>query len=352
MIIKEFKFSPFSIKLKEVLVNSSFKIESRKGFIIKITDENNFSGYGEVAPLPGFSLETVDECEIALNKLYYSIIDMARKKEEFDLGEELQSISHLPSLLFGVEQAMISLLIKRGELNSLVSSEKRISINGLVGIHPKEKILNSIDDLLADGFKTIKLKLGGSSVEDDIALVNKVSSRIDNSIKLRLDINGGWNYKQTEYALNHLPKEKIELIEQPVNNINELVMLSDFSPIPIGVDESIKNITDALDIVQRSNIQVVVLKPSILGSIIKTIALIKTAEKLGKKIIITSAFESVVGRSGLFLLASLVNGDFAHGLNTASYLSNDLDEDPYLVNNGEVLFNPNNYPPEFIGIGI
>ena len=42
-----------------------------------------------------------------------------------------------------------------------------------------------------------------------------------------------------------MDNSKIELIEQPVNNINELVMLSDFSPIPIAVDEII-NVTAGL----------------------------------------------------------------------------------------------------------
>jgi o-succinylbenzoate synthase len=352
MIIKEFKFSPFNIKLKEPLQNSSFKIESREGFIIKITDENNLSSYGEVSPLLGFSIETIDECDVALNKLYYSIIDKARKKEEFDLTRELEAVSNLPSLRFGIEQAIISLLIKRGELNSLLSTEKQIAVNGLVGIKSEEKVLKKVDDLLADGFKTIKIKVGVNSVEDDIKLVNKISTRIDNSIKIRLDVNGSWNYQQTEYAINNLQKEKLELIEQPVKDINELVMLSDFSPIPIGVDESIKTISDATDIVQRSNIKVIVLKPSILGSIIQTISLIKTAEQLGKKIIISSAFESVVGRSALFMLASLVNGNYAHGLNTASYLDEVLTEDVFLIENGKVLFNPKEYPPKFTRVTI
>ena len=350
MIIKKFRFSPFSIKLKEPLINSSFKIESRDGFVVKITDENNLIGYGEVSPLLGFSLESIEECDITLNKLYYSIIDKARKKEEFDLTTELKAISNLPSLRFGVEQAIISLLIKRRELNTLLTTEKRIAINGLVGIEAEENVFKKVDDLLVDDFKTIKIKLGVNSVEEDIALVKKISTRIDDSIKLRLDINGGWNYQEAEYAVNNLPKEKVEFIEQPVKSINELVMLSDFSPIPIGVDESIKNISGATDIVLRSNIKVIVLKPSILGSIIQTISLIKSAEKLDKKIIISSAFESVVGRSALFMLASLVNGNYAHGLNTASYLEDDLAKEVYNIKNGHVTFKPNEYPPKFIGI--
>jgi len=352
MIIRDFKFDPFTLKLKEPLRNASFTIEYRTGFIVKITDNNNFIGYGEVSPLQGFSAETLDECEVALNTLYYTIISKSARNEELDLILELHAISKLPSLLFGIEQAVISLLIQRRELKSILTHKKIISVNGIVGIKSKEETFREIDNLLVADFKTIKIKIGVNSVEDDIEFVKQITHRIDDSIKIRLDVNGNWNYKQAEFAVNNLPQDKIELLEQPVNNINELVMLSDFSNIPIAVDESISNVTEAKDIIERSNITNIVLKPSLLGSIIQTISLIKTAENLGKKIIISSAFESVVGRSALALITSFVRGNYAHGLNTAKYFAEDLATDDYLISKGEMLFIPNEYPPKFNGIAL
>ncbi|MCK5457849.1 MAG: hypothetical protein KAI45_12035, partial [Melioribacteraceae bacterium] len=197
----------------EPLRNASFIIKSRDGFIIKITDENNFIGYGEVSPLPGFSAETMYECEAALNRLHYTIIDKSAKNEEFDLISELQTISNLPSLLFGVEQAVISLLIQRREISTSLTDEKTIPVNGIVGIKSKEKTFRKIDDLLAADFNTIKIKLGLNSIEDDVELITQIINRIDESINIRLDINGNWNYQQAEFAINNLPQNKIELIE-------------------------------------------------------------------------------------------------------------------------------------------
>jgi len=350
MIIRDFKFIPYKLKLKSPFKNASFVINDREGFIIRIVDENNFIGFGEVAPLPGFSLETAEKCDIALNKLHYSIIEKSAKKLDFDLIHELQSISSLPSLSFGIEQAVISLLIKRGELSSLLANSKPIEVNGLVGIEPKDVALKKVDDLLIKGFKTIKIKIGENNFEDDIKLIKTITDRIDDSIKIRIDVNGNWDYEKAEQAVTILDSTKIELIEQPVNNINELVMLSDFSPIPIAVDEAIKSSADARNIIEKSNIQIIILKPSILGGIIETITLIKSAERLGKKIIISSAFESVVGRSALMLLASLITGNHAHGLNTATYLAEDFASDDYPIINGNTFFNHNNYPPKFNGL--
>ena len=105
MIIRDFKFIPYKLKLKSPFKNASFTINNREGFIVRIEDENNFVGFGEVAPLPGFSVEAIEKCDIALNKLHYSIIEKSSKKIDFDLIQELRSISDLPSLSFGIEQA-------------------------------------------------------------------------------------------------------------------------------------------------------------------------------------------------------------------------------------------------------
>jgi len=68
--------------------------------------------------------------------------------------------------------------------------------------------------------------------------------------------------------------------------------------------------------------------------------------------IISSAFESVVGRSALALITSFVRGNYAHGLNTAKYFAEDLATDDYLISKGEMLFIPNEYPPKFNGIAL
>jgi o-succinylbenzoate synthase len=352
MIINEFKFIPYSLKLKTPFVNSSFTIDKREGFIVKITDESGLVGFGEVAPLQGFSLETMEKCESELNRLYYSIIAKSAKDEPFDLGTELEALSNLPSLRFGIEQAIISLLTEREELTTLLQKDTIIKVNGVVGIGSQEHTLKTVDNLLANDFKTIKVKVGGSNFNEDIELIETITKRIDDSIKIRIDVNGNWSYNNTEHAVGILDKSKIELIEQPVNNINELVMLSDFSPIPIAVDEIIKNGNDAKELIERSNIKNFVLKPSILGGVIETIGLIKSAETMNKKVIISSAFESVVGRSMVGLLASLIDGDHAHGINTASFFEKDLCHDTYPVKNGIIDFKYQEYPPKFDGISI
>lgn len=350
MNIRSLEFRPYNLKLKHPFKNSSFTITERNGFTLTIVDENSYAGLGDVSPLPGFSTETHENCEVALNKLHYSVIGKSAKGEEFNLIDELQSISNLPSLRFGVEQAFISLLIQRGELTSLLNKNKTINVNGVVSVASHEKVFREIDNLLANDFTTIKVKVGSGNFKNELGLINSITDRIDNSIKIRLDVNGNWNYEQAEVAVNSLNKDKIELIEQPVSDINELIMLSDFSPIHIAVDEIIKNSADAKSIIELSNITTIVLKPSLLGGIIETIGLIKSAEKFNKKVIISSAFESVVGRSALFLLASLVEGNHAHGLNTATFLEADLANDEYKIESGKVFFNHTNYPPKFSGL--
>jgi O-succinylbenzoate synthase len=347
MIVRDFNFFPYNLELKKPFVNSKFTIHKRKGFIVRIIDDNGYMVYGDVAPLPGFSYETYDKCEIELQRLYYSFLDKAANKTEFNLINEMSAFVDVPSLRFGFEQAILSLLIKQKEVKNLLPGKKEIKINGIISLRDEKETLKSLDELLSKNFSTIKVKVTGEKFSEQLKLINKITDRIDSSVKIRLDPNGSWNYEETEIAVMSMDKEKIELIEQPVDNINEIVMLSDFSPIPIAVDEAIKTINDAADLIKRSNINTFVLKPALLGGIIGIINLIKSAAKLGKKIIISSAFESVIGRSALSLLAALTEGDYAHGLNTAELFKTDLASEPYRIKNGKIYFDHFFYPPEF-----
>jgi O-succinylbenzoate synthase len=77
-----------------------------------------------------------------------------------------------------------------------------------------------------------------------------------------------------------------------------------------------------------------ILKPMMLGGIINTMKIVDMAKKNKIKTVITSSFESAVGRSFAILAASFLKDETAHGLGTAEYFEKDLVEDPYTVKDG------------------
>ena len=341
MIVRRFESHPFAIKLKRPFKNSNTEISKRRGFIIRITDELGNIGYGEASPLPGSSKETFEE-------IIPVVKDMGRRLIGSELDSDVfQSLEKYPSVQFGVSQALHSIFILRDGFNPQWNINPTISVNGIIGMTEKNEAVKRVKKLISDGFRTIKIKVGREEIDDDLGLVKTLSKDVGNDIKFRLDVNGKWDVDKTQYAIGHLRNMNVEYIEQPVKNFDELKEVSKNSKIPIAADESIRSIKDIERMLAETNIQYFVLKPSIMGGITETINIIRLIEAAKRKAVISSAFESSIGRSALTFIASLVNKELSHGLAVASYFSNDIADDPYPVVNGEINFDKKSYPPKF-----
>ncbi len=342
MIVRKFKSVPFSIELKKPFKNSNVEISKRQGFIIKITDETGNIGYGEVSPLPGSSEETFESVIPIISELKERLIDSELDSDVF------QSLEKYPSVEFGFSQALHSIFILRNGFNTDWRINSTILVNGIIGMMPKSEAMNKAKKIIAAGFKTIKVKIGRKNIEDDIDLIKSIFQNFSSDIKYRLDANGKWDIDKALYAVEHLENTNVEYLEQPVKSSDELIELSKISKIPIAADESIRSTDDVKRFLAESNIQYFVLKPSIMGSIIETIDLINLIEGTNRNVIISSAFESSIGRSALVFLSSLVKNDLAHGLAvTAPYFSNDVAEDAYPIVNRKINFDEKRYPPKF-----
>ncbi len=59
MIIKDFELFQFQLPLRTPLKIANKEISNRDGLILKITDESNNIGVGEISPLPGLHKENI-----------------------------------------------------------------------------------------------------------------------------------------------------------------------------------------------------------------------------------------------------------------------------------------------------
>jgi L-Ala-D/L-Glu epimerase len=350
MIIREFKYSPFSFHLKEPFQNSHNIFLDRQGFIISIQDEFGAIGIGECSPLPGSSKESYNDVEEILNKMKKDLIGFKLKT---DLGINpnlLSGFNLLPSVSFGIEQAILSLLLTNNYKFFIDKSEnvkKAIYVNSVIGLDTTENILANISRKIELGYRTFKIKVGRDNPYDDLVLLSTIRDKFGNEIKLRLDANGRWSADEAIEYLEHIMQFNIEFIEEPCEYISSSLRVAEELPVPIALDESLESYGNAVSIITESKIEHIVIKPMILCGLLSTINLIHEAEIHDKKVIISSSFETAVGKSGLVFLASLIKNDMAHGLDTSDYFENNLFTDQYPVMNGNISFSTNSYPPNF-----
>jgi O-succinylbenzoate synthase len=206
----------------------------------------------------------------------------------------------------------------------------KIAINATLPAVTPEKVPSILARFA--GCTTVKIK-----VDDFVNGAALVAATLDllPEARIRLDVNGGWNYEQ---ALSHLTAyhsrfgEVFEYVEQPSPLVADLKRLHAQSPIKIAADESIrKNLDGDLHEIKEFA-DVAILKWQPLGGIT---AAHEIATTIGLPVVVSSALETGVGIShGLALAASLPTLDFACGLGTTSLFESDICGEEFIVQDG------------------
>ncbi len=336
----ELFYAPYTLGFNKPFITSKGKYNNRNGFIIKLESSSGKIGIGDSAPFPEFGSETYEEDEKLLNNFDVKLnLDLNNIEESIETN--LKAFASLPCLKHGFEQALLSLVCNEKEIsiNKLlnVQSKKKINVNAVLGFLSPEETAKSALQKIEDGYKTIKIKIGRDNFDIDYKCIEAVRKSCGDEMNIRADVNRKWNLEQAIKNIQAIEEFNLEYIEQPVNTLNDFVELSKKVKTPLAADESIRSVTDAEKYISNKAATVLILKPMMLGGIIPTLKVIRLAEQAGLKSVITSSFESIIGRASAVFAASLIKEDAAHGLDTDFYLEQDLFSNPYPVIYGKIL---------------
>ncbi|MCX7798178.1 MAG: hypothetical protein N2249_06115 [Melioribacter sp.] len=347
MIIKIIKYFPFSLTFKSNFTNSQNSYNTRNLFIIKAKDEFNNITYGEISP--EIKLPKQNSIEDELKSLFEKEITLSN-----DFNEAHEQIKNLPftsPIKSSIEQIYLNLLFinNKIDIHNLFKKNFKsyINVNAIIDISDISTTKNKIRTKYENGYKTFKIKVGRKNFEDDLLLIESIYKEYNNNIKLRLDANGSWYLKEAIKNIQLLENFNIEYIEEPSQSLQENLKLAELSSIKIALDESLKNFNDAKNIIDNFNISFIVVKPLTHYGIFDTVKLIDHAELKNKNIIISSNFESSIGKSALVFLAAYTSHNFAHGLDITEFYLQDICEDSYAAYNGKIKFDISTFPPNF-----
>jgi o-succinylbenzoate synthase len=249
---------------------------------------------------------------------------------------DYEAMRDYPSMLFGLETAMLNLQSKDNTLfnTSFSRGETGIPINGLVWMGTYEEMLQRMEEKLKSGFKCVKLKVGAIDFDKELDLLKRIRDRFSHrEIELRLDANGGFTTDEALYKLELLSQYAIHSIEQPIKQKQWALMaeLCRDAPLPIALDEELIGINDPETKRQMLHIikpAYIVLKPSLHGGMMGCREWIEIAREEGIRSWITSALESNIGLNAIAQFCSSVYGDnitFPQGLGTGMLFTDNID---------------------------
>ena len=340
MVIETIKIYAYQFPLNPTLKLSTGEISERRGLILHLFSEG-VEGFGEIAPLEGFSKETLAECLQQINKVKHFLIgEPPPKNLEYLNGafeKWLGNLQLLPAVRCGIEMAMLNLISQKRKtpLFQLLSANHhaQVRVNALL-----QGDLNELPDqarqAVQEGFTFLKLKVG-QNFDEDIQKVRAINEAIEGQAILHLDANRSWDIKEAIEFGNTIGCAAVDYIEEPLKNIDDIPQFYYETTIPVALDETITEKTIE-DIKKIEGVDAVVLKPTILGGFERTWNIIEEAKIQAILPVISSTFESAIG---ILSLAQLVGGrarDRAAGLDTLKWFENNSLKNSNLIIDGKI----------------
>src|SRR5690606_30413847 len=139
------------------------------------------------------------------------------------------------SVQFALETAWLDLRnggVKRIYHNGFMNGTP-IPINGLIWMGDLDFMMSQINQIVALGFRCIKLKVGGLDFDRECDILRYIRQKyFREDIVIRLDANGAFKTDDVLYKLNQLAQYNIHSIEQPLKpGLVETAELCRKSPI-------------------------------------------------------------------------------------------------------------------------
>jgi len=313
------------------------ELTSREGLIVRLVHPEGLAGYGDAAPLPGFSHETVEETLEHIIEWFAITFDtLSREEKTTRLRNFMAKKEHVRAALFGVEQASLDMLAKRRQIHDrhlpFENRHDQVSVNALIVNGPH--LAESVEQAAAGGYRAVKLKVGRRPVEEDIEMIRSVSGELGNAMPLRLDANRAWNYHQAVTFCRGIEDLPVDYIEEPLDDPLRLEELRSQCNTPLAADESVVEGLRIEPLISWAS--VVILKPTLLFSgLSHTRLLAREASRYGIRPVVSACFESGLGIAALVnVAASLDMTDIPMGLDTYQWLAEDVLDRRFSLRNG------------------
>ncbi len=287
-----------AIPLHSPFTNASGTVVNRRVVIVSISD-GALTGWGEAAPYPGITPDTVDDAWDTLGR-----------------GAVLA-----PSAAAAVDEALTDLEARRAARSlwkSIGGSRRFVPTSIAVGLDE-----DPVARVEVTGAAGVKLKIRPGDDASRVAVVREALP----DLSIGVDANGSYQWDDRA-ALLRLDEYGIDYIEQPfpTDDLASHTRLRDEIVAAVALDESIASISSAIGAIEAGAADLLVVKPARLGMtaarVIHDIAL-----AAGLRIKASGLVETAIGRAHTLAIATLPAAVYSDVAAPAWYLDGGIDAD-------------------------
>lgn len=324
---------PYTLRLDPPARIGGQDMSERDGVLLRLQAESGEIGWGDCAPLPGFSRETLAEATATLRSLAESLSEHSLDPRLFvdptgPVARALDASAPPPSVRYALDLALFSLGadVHGGTLAQALHPDPAVALP-LCGLLQGDRatVLADARRMSRASYRAVKLKVGRDDPKREIKLVRDVRDAIGAGVELRLDANRAWTVEEAKAFANGVRGVGITFVEEPLQDPTKLPELWMDTGLPIALDETVQ--LPEGEAFVRGWVSAVVLKPTLVGGFRRTLQLAALARSVGARPILSSAYESGIGLRGLVALAAATDAEPA-GLDTVRAMQNDVLAEP------------------------
>jgi L-alanine-DL-glutamate epimerase-like enolase superfamily enzyme len=313
------------IPFVESFVHSAGERRWSDSIVVRVRDEAGVEGFGEGAPRPYVTGETV---ATALDHLALDLWPLVAGRE-LPPAENLADVAdfvpdaRMPGVIAphaaraALELAVLDCALRSAgrPLGGLLPPRRpRVFYSGVITAGPAERAARHARYMRAVGLRHVKVKVG---FRDDVARVTAVREALGPEVSLRLDANGGWTYARAAEVLDAVEPLGIAAVEQPLPRgpAHEYARLREATSVPLMADESLVTVDDAEALIAEEAVDFFNVRVSKCGGLARSLAIARLATAAGVGVQVGSQVgeTAILAAAGRHLAAALDDVAFAEG---------------------------------------
>jgi o-succinylbenzoate synthase len=325
---------PVELPLRAPLLTARGALHARASAVVALESEDGAVGFGEATPPWGDATPGSLADEVA--RLCTALLGVGLAPLRAALAR-LDAIVAAPAARFAVETALFDLVARtrRGSLAAVLANggaiRESVAVNALLRETAPEAAAAEALRARAQGFRTVKLKVGADGAARDRERLEAVRAALGASVQIRADANGAWPVELAISVLRELEPVELELVEQPVaaRDVAGLARVRSAVLVPIAADESAAAPESVARVLALGAADALALKPAAIGGLRASLALAERARAAGVRVYVTSGLDGALARAAALALAAALPDPLpACGLATGALLAEDLGRGP------------------------
>jgi len=300
MKITDIRTITLKAPLKNPFITSLRRVDVLEDLVVIIECDDGSIGYGEGAPTPVITGETMGTMIAAIEYIKPFIIGFEIDNFDMILNNIYTSILKNTTAKSALEIALYDLKAQAEKLplyKMLGGTQTSFKTDITISMNETDKMVADSLQAVKLGYDTLKIKIGNDP-KKDIERIIAIDDALDDNIKLRLDANQGWTAEESVMLLHILEKKGIiaEFIEQPVaaDDIDGLKYIKERVQTPLLADETIFSLKDARRVLEMQAVDYVNIKLAKTAGISQALKLADLSKEYDTKCMIGCMLEGPI----------------------------------------------------------